>query len=90
MHEKKIATRTIIPTHFRRCFVADFCNEIIPYNLDFFVLSYNEVSNEGGGLTAGVTRLGWEGGVALETESRTSHEKPQKTRCVPQVGCTHC
>jgi hypothetical protein len=36
------------------------------------------------------TRLGWEGGVALETGFRESQKQAQKTRGVPQVGCTHC
>ena len=41
-------------------------------------------------LTARVTRLGWEGGAAIETGFRQSHEKAQKTRGLPQVGCTLC
>jgi hypothetical protein len=40
--------------------------------------------------TAGVTRLGWEDGVALEKEKTQSWRNAQKTRRVPQVGCTLC
>jgi len=41
-------------------------------------------------LTACVSRLGWERGLAAETEKAQSHENTQKTRRVPQVGCTLC
>ena len=41
-------------------------------------------------LTASVTRLGRERALAVETECGASHENAQKTRCVPQVGCTLC
>ena len=39
-------------------------------------------------LTVRVTRLGWEVGFALETGVRTSQKNAQKTRRLPQVGCT--
>jgi len=41
-------------------------------------------------LTVGVTRLGWELGLAVETGKTQSQKKAQKTRGLPQVGCTHC
>jgi len=41
-------------------------------------------------LTAGVSRLGWERGLAAETGKTPSYEKCLKTRRVPQVGCTRC
>jgi hypothetical protein len=34
--------------------------------------------------------LGVEGGCALETGVRVSHENAEKARGLPQVGCTHC
>ena len=43
-----------------------------------------------GGLTARVSRLGWEGGLPVETEKLQAKKKANITRRVPQVGCTHC
>ena len=41
-------------------------------------------------LTAGVSRLGWERGLAVETGKAYSQKNAQMTRRVPQVGCTRC
>ena len=41
-------------------------------------------------LTAGVSRLGWERGLAAETEKAQSQNNAEITRCVPQVDCTLC
>lgn len=40
--------------------------------------------------TVGVSRLGWERGLAAETGKTQSRRKCLKTRRVPQVGCTRC
>jgi len=37
-------------------------------------------------LTACVTRLGWEGGLALETGLRSSQKKAPKTGAYPKSG----
>lgn len=40
--------------------------------------------------TAGVSRLGWERRLAVETGKAQSQENAEITRHVPQVGCTRC
>lgn len=39
-------------------------------------------------LMAGVSRLGWERGLAVETGKAQRQENAQITRYVPQIGCT--
>src|SRR5689334_17168274 len=58
--------------------------------LFFHVIYFSEGFTSHMRLTACVTRLGWEGGFAIETGCRRSHGNYLKTRGVPRVGCMLC